>query len=131
MVQAKQVLSVTSHLTARPTATGEKQRASVNHLPRPRVGADVRPIGDDMSGVAETGDCARPVRRAPLLVCLGLILVYPLFSVPVQASIHNLVPRIGEIGARVVTEPPICLYVPIVLPLPLLWQPTPLPSICF
>src|SRR5258708_30392692 len=42
MVQAKQVLSVTSHLTARPTATGEKQRASVNHLPRPRVGADVR-----------------------------------------------------------------------------------------
>src|SRR5258708_26777942 len=129
MVQAKQVLSVTSHLTARPTATGEKQRASVNHLPRPRVGAVVRPIGDDMSGVAETGDCARPVRRAPLLVCLGFILVYPLFSVPVLASFHNLVPRIGEIGARVVTEAAIWLYGAIVLALALVWETRTLASI--
>src|SRR6266581_5169234 len=30
-----------SGLTARPTATGEKQRPLVNHLPRPRVGANV------------------------------------------------------------------------------------------
>src|SRR3989442_11704785 len=29
-------------LTARPTATGEKRRASVNHFARPRVGANVR-----------------------------------------------------------------------------------------
>ena len=56
-----------------------------------------------MSGVAKTGDCTRPVRRAPVLVCLGLILIYPLYSVPMQASIHNLAPRIGAIGARVVT----------------------------
>ena len=82
-----------------------------------------------MSGVAETGDCARPVRRAPLLVCLGLILVYPLFSVPVQASIHNLVPRIGEIGARVVTEAAIWLYGAIVLALALVWETRTLASI--
>jgi hypothetical protein len=29
-------------LTARPTATGEKRRTSVHHLPRPRVAANVR-----------------------------------------------------------------------------------------
>ncbi len=29
-------------LAARPTATGEKHRALVNHHPRPRVGANVR-----------------------------------------------------------------------------------------
>src|SRR5256885_11397217 len=32
-------------LTARPTATGEKRRTLVNRLPRPRVGANVRPHG--------------------------------------------------------------------------------------
>lgn len=32
-----------SHLTARPTATGEKHRTSVNNLARPRVGANVTP----------------------------------------------------------------------------------------
>src|SRR5260221_10979307 len=82
-----------------------------------------------MSGVAETGDCARPVRRAPVLVCLGLILVYPLFSVPVQASIHNLVPRIGEIDARLVTESAIWLYAAIVLAIALFWEDRTLASI--
>jgi membrane protease YdiL (CAAX protease family) len=82
-----------------------------------------------MSRVAETGDCTRPVRRAPVLVCLVLILVYPLFSVPVQASIHNLVPRIGEIGARVVTEAAIWLYGAMVLAIALLWETRTLASI--
>jgi membrane protease YdiL (CAAX protease family) len=82
-----------------------------------------------MSGVAKTGDRTRPVRRAPVLVSLGLIVIYPLFSVPVQASIHNLVPRIGEIGARVVTEAAIWLYGAIVLAIALLWETRTLASI--
>ena len=82
-----------------------------------------------MSGVAQTGDCTRPVRRAPVLVCLGLILVYPLYSVPMQASIHNLVPRIGEIGARVVTEAAIWTYGGVVLAIALLWEARTLASI--
>jgi membrane protease YdiL (CAAX protease family) len=89
----------------------------------------VRPIEDDMSEVAETGDCTRPVRRAPVLVCLGLILVYPVFSVPVQGSIHNLAPKIGEIGARLVTEGAIWLYGAIVLAIALLWERRTLASI--
>src|SRR5258708_30104816 len=75
-----------------------------------------------MSGVVQTGGWTRPVRRAPVLVCLGLILVYPLYSVPMQASIHNLVPRIGEIGARVVTEAAIWTYGGVVLAIALLWE---------
>jgi membrane protease YdiL (CAAX protease family) len=58
-----------------------------------------------------------------------LILVYPLFSVPVQASIHNLVLRIGEIGARVVTEAAIWLYGAIVLAIALVWETRTLASI--
>jgi uncharacterized protein len=69
------------------------------------------------------------MRRAPVLICLGLILVYPLFSVPVQASIHNLTGRIGEIGARVVTEAAIWLYAAMVLAIALLWERRTLASI--
>jgi membrane protease YdiL (CAAX protease family) len=58
-----------------------------------------------------------------------LILVYPLFSVPVQASIHKLVPRIGEIPARVVTEAAIWLYGATVLAIALLWETRTLASI--
>jgi membrane protease YdiL (CAAX protease family) len=58
-----------------------------------------------------------------------LILVYPLFSVPVQASIHNLVPRTGEIGAGVVTEAAIWLYGAMVLAIALLWETRTLASI--
>jgi len=75
------------------------------------------------------GNCARSVRRAPVLVCLGLILVYPLYSVPVQASIDSLAPRIGEIDARVVTEGAIWLYAATVLAIALLWEKRTLASI--
>ncbi|MGI9088006.1 MAG: CPBP family intramembrane glutamic endopeptidase [Chthoniobacterales bacterium] len=68
-----------------------------------------------MSPLSQMNHCARSVHRGAILVCLGLILVYPLVSVPVQASVHNLVPRIGEIAARVVTEGAIWLYAAIVL----------------
>jgi membrane protease YdiL (CAAX protease family) len=76
-----------------------------------------------------TTNSATPVRRWPVLVCLGLILVFPLFSVPVQGSIHNLVPRFGEIGARVVTEAAIWLYAAIVIAIALLWEGRTLGSI--
>ena len=82
-----------------------------------------------MNQLSVTSNCARSVRRGPVLVCLGLILVYPLFSVPVQASIHNLVPRIGEIGARVVTEAAIWTYGAMVLAIALLWEGRTLASI--
>src|SRR5438270_842176 len=87
------------------------------------------PKQKDMSEAAQTGDCTRPVRRAPVLICLGLIVVYPLFSVPVQGSIHSLVPRLGEIGARVVTEAAIWTYGGMVLALALVWEARTLASI--
>jgi membrane protease YdiL (CAAX protease family) len=74
-------------------------------------------------------NCATSVHRGPILVCLGLMLVYPLFSVPVQASVHNLVTRIGEIDARVVTEGAIWLYAAIVLAIALFWENRTLASI--
>jgi len=54
---------MTSRLTARPTATGEQQLASINHLPRPRVGANVRhqyahPLCS-ISAAAITWPCSR------------------------------------------------------------------------
>jgi membrane protease YdiL (CAAX protease family) len=76
-----------------------------------------------------TSNCARSARRTPVAVCLGLILLYPLYSVPMQASIHNLVPRIGEIGGRVVTEAAIWLYAAIVLAIALFWEGRTLASI--
>ena len=46
-----------------------------------------------------------------------------------QASIHNLAPRIGEIAARVVTEGAIWIYAAIVLVIALLWEGRTLVSI--
>lgn len=82
-----------------------------------------------MNWIAVTDNGARPMRRAPALICLGLILVYPLFSVPVQGSIHNLAPKIGETDARVVTETAIWLYAAIVLAIALFWEGRRLASI--
>ena len=82
-----------------------------------------------MNELPVTSEFGRSVRRAPVLLCLGLILIYPLFSVPVQGSIHNLVPRVGEIGARVVTEAAIWTYGAIVLTIALFWEKRTLASI--
>jgi len=71
----------------------------------------------------------RAVRRGPILICLGLILVYPLFSVSVQGSIHNLAPKLGAIAARVITEGLIWLYAAIVLAIALFWEGRTLASI--
>ncbi len=72
---------------------------------------------------------ATPVRRVPVLVSLLLIAVYPLFSVPVQASIHLLVPHLGPIEARAVTEGAVWLYAAIVLGIALFWERRTLASI--
>jgi membrane protease YdiL (CAAX protease family) len=63
-----------------------------------------------------------PVRRLPIVLCLGLIAVYPLFSVPVQESIHTLVPRLGLAEARAITEGAVWLYAAIVLGIALFWE---------
>jgi uncharacterized protein len=69
-----------------------------------------------------TDNRAATASRTPILLCLGLILVYPLFAVPVQASIHGLIPRLGEVEARIVAEGAIWLYAAIVLAIALFWE---------
>jgi len=58
---------------------------------------------------------AQPLRRSSTFVCLGLILLFPALSVPVQEATAALAPRIGEITARIVTEGAIWLYAAAVL----------------
>jgi membrane protease YdiL (CAAX protease family) len=67
----------------------------------------------------------------PILLCLALILIYPLISVPVQASISALAPKLGMVEARVVTEAAIWLYAAIILAIALLWEGRTLASIGF
>jgi uncharacterized protein len=76
-----------------------------------------------------TNDRTVPASRTPILLSLGLILVYPLFSVPVQGSIQNLIPRIGEIDARIATEGAIWIYAAVVLAIALFWERRTLASI--
>lgn len=54
-------------------------------------------------------------RRWPVPACLGLILVFPLFAAPVQRATATLAPRVGEIGARFVTEGAIWTYAALVV----------------
>ena len=68
-------------------------------------------------------------RRAPVLISLFLIAVYPLFSVPVQASIHSVAPRMGVTEARAIAEGAIWLYAAIVLGIALFWERRTLASI--
>ena len=74
-------------------------------------------------------DRVLPGHRRPILLCLSLILLYPLFSVPMQGLIRNLSPRIGEIGSRSVTEAAIWFYGALVLAVALLWERRSLASI--
>jgi uncharacterized protein len=68
-------------------------------------------------------------RRGVVVLSLILIFAYPQFSVPVQASIHNLVPRFGLTEARGITESAIWLYGAIVLAIALFWERRTLASI--
>jgi membrane protease YdiL (CAAX protease family) len=77
-----------------------------------------------MTSASET-----PAHRLPIVLSLGLIAVYPLFSAPVQASIHGLAPRMGLGEARAITEGAVWLYAAIVLGIALLWERRTLSSI--
>lgn len=68
-------------------------------------------------------------RRTPVLLSLGLIAVFPLFSVPVQASIHRLAPQLGLNEARAITEGAVWFYAAIVLGIALFWERRTLASI--
>jgi uncharacterized protein len=81
------------------------------------------------NGTEQTGGAGTAVRRVPVILSLGLILAYPLFSVPVQGLAHTLARRIGVLEARVVTEAAIWLYAAIVLAIALLWEGRTLASI--
>jgi membrane protease YdiL (CAAX protease family) len=94
-------------------------RPGIGHIDTGRRGSEI----------SLTDDQAAPASRTPILFSLGLILVYPLFSVPVQASIHNLIPKIGEVDARIVTEAAIWIYAAIVLAIALFWERRTLASI--
>lgn len=74
-------------------------------------------------------EVAEPVRRLPIFVSLGLILVFPVFSVPVQGAVAALAPRIGEIPARVATEGAIWFYAALVLGIALFGEGRTLASI--
>jgi membrane protease YdiL (CAAX protease family) len=82
-----------------------------------------------MSG--KTSDPAQTAHRAPwpILACLGLILIYPLYAVPVQRSVADLAARVGLTGARVLTESAIWLYAAVALAIALLWERRPISGI--
>ena len=68
--------------------------------------------GQDVGDKSET---SQSVRTLAMLVCLGMILIYPVLSVPVQGATGVLAQRFGEITARVVTEGVIWSYAVFVL----------------
>lgn len=82
-------------------------------------------------GTARGDDQPTAVRRLPIFLCLALILIYPLVSVPVQASISALAPKLGVFEARVVTEAAIWLYASVILAIALVWEGRTLASIGF
>src|SRR5947208_3625593 len=60
-----------SCLTMRHTATGEKHRTSVNHLPRPRAGANVG-LGKIVPSLFSFSRLSRRPRTALLMAASGL-----------------------------------------------------------
>jgi membrane protease YdiL (CAAX protease family) len=72
---------------------------------------------------------SEPARRWPILVCLGLIALFPLVSVPVQGATGALALRVGEIPARALTEGAIWSYAAVVLAIALFGEPRTLASI--
>ena len=72
---------------------------------------------------------SRAVPRAPIFVSLVLILAYPPLAVATRAVCRDLIPSIGEIDARVVTEAAAWLYGITVLAIALFWERRTLASI--
>ena len=81
--------------------------------------------------MANPATASAPTRssRWPIFLCLGLILIYPFYSVPVQRAAAHLAPQLGMIGARVLTEGAIWLYLAVVLAIAILWERRPLGGI--
>lgn len=65
-----------------------------------------------MTHSPETGISAR---RGPILICLGLMLIFPVFAVRVQGATGGLAAQIGELSARILTESAIWMYAALVL----------------
>jgi membrane protease YdiL (CAAX protease family) len=70
-----------------------------------------------------------PVRRVPILVCLGLMLAFPLFSSTMEHAVTGMAQRIGEVPARVVSEAAIWAFWALVLGIALIGEPRTLASI--
>jgi len=65
---------------------------------------------------------AAPPRRMPIILCLGLIFVYPLLVIPLQMPLHELVLRAGRNEARFAAEAFAWLYAAAVLAIALFWE---------
>jgi len=70
-----------------------------------------------------------PVRRVPVVLCLGLIFVYPLLALPLQVPLHEVVQRFGRNEARFAAEAFAWLYAAAVLAIALFWERRTLASI--
>jgi membrane protease YdiL (CAAX protease family) len=68
-------------------------------------------------------------RRLPILLCLGLILLFPVISTGAEAAVAGLSLQIGEVPARFVTEGVIWAYGAMVLAVALFGEPRTLASI--
>jgi membrane protease YdiL (CAAX protease family) len=78
-----------------------------------------------MGAISPWGICltvSRAALRAPIFVSLALILAYPPFAIAIRSVCRDLVPVIGEIEARVVTEAAAWLYGIAVLAIALFWE---------
>jgi uncharacterized protein len=58
----------------------------------------------------------------PIILCLGLIFVYPLLVIPLQMPLHELVLRAGRNEARFAAEAFVWLYAAAVLAIALFWE---------
>ncbi len=67
--------------------------------------------------------------KTPIFFCLGLILIYPFYSVPVQRAAAHLARSLGATGARMLTESAIWLYAALVVGIALRWERRPLSGI--
>lgn len=72
---------------------------------------------------------ATPARRWPIFLCLGLMLVYPLYSGAIGHAVDGLSRALGEIQARVVTEAAIWSFGALVLAIAVFGEPRTLASI--
>jgi membrane protease YdiL (CAAX protease family) len=78
--------------------------------------------------VATTTSVDRP-RRLPILLCLGLIAIYPAISTGAEGAVAGLALQIGEVPARFATEAIILAYGVLVLAIALVGEPRTLASI--